>query len=67
MRISLQLALATLLTLASSVSASCPEAVRYGTSIVTPSKSGPLKYGDVRDLSAPRLPRSVLMDLHHRL
>jgi hypothetical protein len=67
MRTSLQLALATLFALASSASASCPEAVRYGTSIVTPSKTGPLKYGDVCDLSAPHLPRSTLMYSHHRL
>jgi hypothetical protein len=45
---SLKLTLAALLTLASSASASCYEAIRFGDSVTTPSKSGPLKYGDVR-------------------
>jgi hypothetical protein len=50
---SLKLTLAALLAFASSASASCFEAVRYGDSVATPSKSGPLKYGDVRDHHTP--------------
>jgi hypothetical protein len=48
MQESLKVALAALLTLASSASALCYEAIRFGDSVTTPSKSGPLKYGDVR-------------------